>query len=591
VLGWEFPPLLTGGLGIACYGLSKALAEYADLTVIVPRSDPEFKINQFNLIGLNHIKLEDMSREQTEIIQRQNQNLNLAEINRERADNDYHKFAAVHEISADFDPYPVKSLGKLYSGMVDFDSSHPEGSGYTTTTHTQHKKSIVLNAAEAEALFSDMDVYGPNIMRKVAAYTEVVCKLAMTLDFDLIHAHDWITYTAAVRIKKLTGKPMVVHVHSLETDRVDTNARNTVFEIERNGMLAADRVLPVSNFTRNNIIANYGIDPNKLVTVYNGIAPVKAYKTDKPADIKSVMQTVNPGQADLINSDFTPTVSRADETADNLIDLPAEIFHSRFSLEPDFIYRSKDEIYKTVPYLATALDKTKSVPNQSKADLQELRISNSAMLESGQLDPEMIKLPDLGANEPLYDLKAANLFNSLNPEKWVVFLGRVTRQKSPFMMLETARKLVKKMKNVKFFVAGTGDQLGSLKQQVEVEGLQEYFVFTGFISKAEVGLLLSRADVYFMPSISEPFGLSAVEAAQFDVPCVISKQSGVAELLTHALKANFWDTDKFSDLLYAVLNFDGIKETIVGHTRNDLKAITWQNAAKTVSEIYTELIS
>ena len=163
MLGWEFPPLLTGGLGIACYGLSKALAEYADLTVIVPRSDPEFKINQFNLIGLNHIKLEDMSREQTEIIQRQNQNLNLAEINRERADNDYHKFAAVHEISADFDPYPVKSLGKLYSGMVDFDSSHSEGSGYTTITHTQHKKSIVLNAAEAEALFSDMDVYGPNI--------------------------------------------------------------------------------------------------------------------------------------------------------------------------------------------------------------------------------------------------------------------------------------------------------------------------------------------------------------------------------------------------------------------------------------------
>ena len=590
VLGWEFPPLLTGGLGIACYGLSKALAEYADLTVIVPRSDPEFKITQFNLIGLNHIKLEDMSHDNSEISQRQNRDRSLAEVNRERSDNDYHKFAAVHEIEADFDPYPASSLGKLYRGMAHFDPGNSSGSGFTTLTHTQINKSIVLNAAEAEALFSDMDVYGPNIMRKVAAYTEVVCKLSMTLDFDLIHAHDWITYTAAVRIKQLTGKPMVVHVHSLETDRVDTNARNTVYEIERNGMFAADRILPVSNFTRDNIIAHYGIDPGKLSTVYNGIAPVKAYKTDKPVVIKQALEKVDRGQADFVNTNFTPAVARANTASDNLVDLPAEIFNSRFSLEPDFIYRSKEEIYKAAPYSATAMDKTKSGPDQSEADLQDLRISNSAMLESGQLSPEMIKPKDLGKKQALVDSNHPDNFNSLKTEKWVVFLGRVTRQKSPFMMLETARKLVKKMKNVKFFVAGTGDQLGSLKHQVEQEGLEEYFVFTGFISKAEVGLLLSRADVYFMPSISEPFGLSAVEAAQFDVPCVISKQSGVSELLTHALKANFWDTDKFSDLLYAVLNFDGIKETIVGHTRTDLNAITWQNAAKTVSEIYTELI-
>lgn len=538
--------MLTGGLGIACYGLSKALSEHADLTVIVPRSDPEFKINQFNLIGLNHIRLEDVSRG--------------------RAENDYHQFAAVHEISADLDPYPDAELQAFYPGMIKPASSK----------QTRIQTPVVLRASEAEALFSDIDVYGPNIMRKVAAYTEVVCKLAMTLEFDLIHAHDWITYAAAIKLKQLTGKPMIVHVHSLETDRVDSSARNTVYNIELNGMLAADRVLPVSNFTRQNIIEHYGIDSNKLTTVYNGIAPVTAYKTEKPLKVATAIN-----RAEFTDKGRTPV---------------AESVGSDIAPEPEYVYRSREAIKPMalrIPDMANSV-----IDNKGPVDKQEMRLSNSALLADGSLG---IAGRNAEADSDISNQKFENysgaaslqkaVFQNELPEKWVVFLGRVTRQKSPFMMLETARKLVKKMKNVRFFVAGTGDQLGILKQAVENEGLQDYFVFTGFISKAEVGLLLSRADVYFMPSISEPFGLSAVEAAQFDVPCVISKQSGVAELLTHALKANFWDTDKFSDLLYAVLNFDGIKETIVSHTRTDLANINWHIAAKTVSEIYTELIN
>ncbi len=425
MLGWEFPPLLTGGLGIACYGLSKAMAEHAELTVIVPRSDPAFKINQFNLIGLNHIRLKDAEKE--------------------RMENDYHQFAAVREIAIDLNPYPV--------------AEWPAQALHFPLPGAGEEPVVEIHAAEAEALFGDTDVYGPNILRKVAAYTEVVCKLAKTLDFDLIHAHDWITYSAAIRLKHESGKPLVVHVHSLETDRVHPGARNMVYDIELRGMQAADRVIPVSLFTHDNIIREYGIEASKIRPVHNGVAPVQKFTTVKPAG-----------------------------------------------------------------------------------------------------------------------------------EKWVLFLGRVTRQKSPVMMLEAARKLVKKMPEVKFYVAGMGDQLNHLKSEVARAGLSASFVFTGFISKEEVGILLSKADVYFMPSVSEPFGLSAVEAAQFDVPCVISKQSGVAEILHHALKADFWDTDKFSDLLYAVLNFDGIRETMVEHTRNDLLTITWPEAAKKVIDIYTELI-
>ena len=590
MLGWEFPPLLTGGLGIACYGLSKALADYADLTVIVPRSDPDFKISKFELIGLNHIRLEDAGAGHM--------------VSEQRTSNNYQQFATVHEVPVNLDPYPAYATGpgQLYPGMLRRETE--------TRTRYIAGRPLEIKAAEAEALFSDMDVYGPNIMRKVAAYTEVVCNLAHTLEFDIIHAHDWITYAAATRLKRETGKPMVVHVHSLETDRVHIHARNTVYDIELQGMLAADRVLPVSNFTRSNIIDHYGIDAAKISTVYNGIAPVKKFKTPKPVAV------------------VAPEVQKAAEIE---AAVTSAAFYSRYSLEPGHVYRSKDAIYK--PVLESLQEATDG--RRQMIENPESAISNSALVEAGLqaagpgapvLSATPFNAPreadtladgtDLNRNltlsgTDLHDLPpvhsahfdrvrtnyaikhgGASIFPVAAPEeKWVVFLGRVTRQKSPYMMLETARKLVKRMQNVKFFVAGTGDQLDSLKDQVHLEGLDNYFIFTGFISKVEVGLLLSRADVYFMPSISEPFGLSAVEAAQFDVPCVISKQSGVAELLTHALKANFWDTDKFSDLLYAVLNFDGIRETIVGHTRNDLEQITWQHAARTVSEIYTQLIS
>lgn len=413
-LGWEFPPMLTGGLGPACYGLSKALSNYVDLTIIIPRSDINFKLEQANIIGLNHLTYED--------------------IKEEIVTHEYQEFAVLEVANVQVDSYPIDVKVNLEE--------------YAVTAH------------EANALFADTDSYGPNIMRKVAAYTDVVLKLAEKHDFDIIHAHDWITFPAALKIKQKTRKPLVVHVHSLESDRVHPGARNMVYDIELEAMQKADRIIPVSNFTKENIVKFYGINPNKIIPVHNGIDSTEAFK-----------------------------IKRA------------------------------------------------------------------------------------------------------NNEKWVLFLGRVTRQKGPEFLFETAAKLIKKMDNVRFYIAGTGDRLLELKHKTEMNGLQDKIIFTGHINKTEVRNLLSQVDAYFMPSISEPFGLSALEAAQFDVPCVISKQSGVSEVLPNALKADYWDTNKLANYLYGVLNYQGLKETIIEHTREDIQNVSWEKAAQEVYHSYESLMT
>lgn len=406
--------MLTGGLGPACYGLSKALSNYVDLTIIIPRSDINFRLEKANIIGLNNLSPED--------------------IHEELVTHNYQKFSVLEVANVDVDSYPIDV-------KVNFDNYE-------------------ITPQEAHTLFADTDSYGPNIMRKVAAYTDLVMKLAEKHEFDIIHAHDWITFPAALKIKQMTKKPLVVHVHSLESDRVHPEARNMVYDIEQEAMQKADRVFPVSNFTKENIVKFYGIHPDKIVPVHNGVDTTQSFKTKKT-----------------------------------------------------------------------------------------------------------------------------------NDEKWVLFLGRITRQKGPEFLFETAAKLIRKMDNVRFYIAGTGDRLLELKHKTEMSGLQDKILFTGHIGKPQVKDLLSKVDAYFMPSISEPFGLSALEAAQFDVPCVISKQSGVAEVLPNALKADYWDTNKLANYLYGVLNYQGLRETIVENTRKDIQKISWEKAAREVYHSYESLIS
>lgn len=406
-LGWEFPPLATGGLGPAFYGLSKALSTFVRLSILLPRSEPSFKLSGAEIIGLNHLSAESFTSFIPEIL--------------EFSGNDVFQ-----------GPYPLQVPG-LEPGMT-------------------------ISAEEAKTLFNEQEVYGPNLMRKVQAYVALCAKLAENMQFDVIHAHDWLTYLAGIRIKAQSGKPLVIHVHSLETDRVHPEVRNQVYHIEWQGIRHADRILAVSQFTRQSIIDHYQGDPNKIVAVHNAL-------DDSPVTVRRV---------------------RTDH-------------------------------------------------------------------------------------------------------KSILFLGRVTHQKGPDTLFKVVQRLAPHIPSLKVFVAGVGDQLGHLKWQVAEAGLESRFVFTGYIKKQQVQEILARSDAYFMPSVSEPFGLSAIEAAQFDIPCVISKQSGVSEVLHNSLKADFWDIDKLANYLYAALHYQGLRETMVNLSRRDLRQINWMQSARQVIQVYKEL--
>ncbi|MES2389727.1 MAG: glycosyltransferase [Bacteroidota bacterium] len=423
MLGWEFPPILAGGLGTACYGLCKALSAYADITLIVPRSEEKQKLEDTNvkILGLNYTGLDE-------------------ELPYETPRVPYETFTEVTYVdNPDIHPYP---LGIAY-------------------TKIEYKETST--AEDVRNMYSTNEPYGPNIMTKVALYADVVTQIALTKDFDVIHAHDWITYPAAVKIKEATGKPLCLHIHSLETDRIGEKAKyydNMVYEIEKKGMQAADRLIPVSFFTRDCAVKHYDIDPAKFYPVYNAIDQAPVFR------------------------------------------LPREL-----------------------------------------------------------------------------------------DEKIVLFLGRITFQKGPEFMAETAFKVVQKYPNVKFFVAGVGDMLQQLKDLTRSQGIFDKFIFAGFLSKPKVQQILAQADVYFMPSVSEPFGLSALEAAQFGIPAVLSTQSGVAEVMDHALKADYWDTDKFANYIYALLNYEGIRTDMTKNTKVEIDAMSWDDSARDVYEVYETLFA
>ena len=413
MLGWEYPPFLTGGLGTACHGLANALKEYVDLTMIIPKYDQAYVDAKLNILGLN--KFESTFLEQN------------------KPEPTFRTFFI--EAGIDFSPYPVGIAFEVTEDVTPID--------------------------ERKALFGSDEPYGPQILAKVHRYREMVLELASSLDFDIIHAHDWLTFPAALALKELTGKPLVVHIHSLETDRIGEQhdfSGNAVFEIERSAMQQADRIVPVSEFTKKCAIRNYGIQSAKFFPVYNAMEETVPYKLGKEGD-----------------------------------------------------------------------------------------------------------------------------------DKLVLFLGRITFQKGPEFMVETAHKLTSKYKKVKFVVAGTGDKLAQLQAMVSQRGLDERFIFTGFLPKSAVRDVLAQTDVYFMPSVSEPFGLSALEAAQFDVPCIVSTQSGVSEVLPNSLQADFWDTDKFANYIFALLNYQGLRQDVIDNTKQDITTLTWDESAKDVMLVYQGL--
>ncbi|MBO7641261.1 MAG: glycosyltransferase family 4 protein, partial [Bacteroidales bacterium] len=306
--------------------------------------------------------------------------------------------------------------------------------------------------------------YGSNLMEEVARYAMVGGTIALQRkdDFDVIHAHDWLTYYAGIAAKRLTGKPLVIHVHATSFDRGSVDNIDTrVYAIERRGMEAADRVITVSDLTRNIVITKYGIDPAKVVTVHNAV-------------------------------DFSGR--------DNL------------------------------------------------------------QVERGISD------------------------------KIVTFLGRITFQKGPEYFIEAAAKVLKRTEHVRFVMAGSGDMMNRSIRHVARLGISDRFHFTGFLRGADVQKMFALSDVYVMPSVSEPFGISPLEAMRTGVPSVISKQSGAAEVLKYAFKVDFWDVDAMADQIYGLIQYPALASFAARTGYDEVNTLKWNNAAAKMKKVYESVV-
>lgn len=425
MLGWEFPPVFTGGLGIACYNIVKSLRSHADIHLIIPYADAAEDESNLQITGANRLGPEAASEKLTE-------------------DEYAYLVQSLYRVPVRLSPYPGSGLF-LTGSHDELVSSSPE---YYTLADISNQ------------YFQTRDLYGWDVMTRTHLFAKIVERVAARNNFDVIHAHDWPTFEAAIAARATSGKPVVLHVHALETDRSGSDTRNDIYDLEKWAMQEADRIIAVSQYTKNQIMSRYGIPEGKIRVALNGA------------------ETMTP---------------------------------STFKKDPD--------------------------------------------------------------------------------EKWITFVGRLTSQKGPQFLLEMAEKLVRVRPEVRFVVAGSGHLMPFMINEVARKRLGKHFIFTGFLSRDKIYDLLATSDAYFMPSVSEPFGLSAIEAAYHGTASVISSHSGAAEVLGNALRADFWDTDKFANYLHALLTYPALKKTITLQTQEDIKGLTWDRTADSVLTVYNEITS
>lgn len=423
MFGWEFPPHISGGLGTASYGLTKGLSHYDDLEVIfvVPKAyGDEDKSAVKSIIGACDVSI---TKKRITI---NNQTLNV-------------------------EYYEVDSLLLPYVGEEEF---------YELTKKATSKNSKLIETDKMGRLpFTGK--YGTDLINEIKRYSIVAETIAAENDFDIIHAHDWLAYPAGEAAKRVSGKPLVIHVHATDFDRSGGSVNPTVYNIERTGMDIADKIICVSNLTRNIVVNKYHQPEDKCVTVYNAVEPIKR------------------------------------ETA----------------------------------------------PIKKGID-----------------------------------------------EKIVTFLGRITMQKGPGFFVDAAEMVLKRMPNVRFVMAGSGDMMNKMVLRAAELGISDRFHFTGFLKGDDVFNMLGMSDVYVMPSVSEPFGISPLEAMQADVPTIVSHQSGVAEILTHALKVDYWNIDDMADAIYSILSYPAVSKMFKEKGRDEVNSLQWKTSAGKVRDIYLDVI-
>ncbi|MBS7276730.1 MAG: glycosyltransferase [Bacteroidales bacterium] len=424
MFGWEFPPHIAGGLGTACEGIVKGLAYNGVETLFVmPSASGDEDQSATTIINASDVAVDTASSTVDEFLD---------------------KVKFVH-IGTNMIPYVGP---EEFSSIVE-EERRRQSEDFRIQYGMKYK-------------FSGK--YGTNLMEEVARYAMVGGTIAMQHkdEFDVIHAHDWLTYLAGIAAKELTGKPLVVHVHATSYDRGDEKHIDTrILDIETRGMLAADRVVTVSNLTRSIVINKYHIDPSKVVTVHNAV---------------------------------------------------------------DFSGRENLSVERGVK------------------------------------------------------------------DKVVTFLGRITFQKGPEYFIEAAAKVLKRTDNVRFVMAGSGDMMNRCIKYVARLGISDRFHFTGFLRGKDVQKMFALSDVYIMPSVSEPFGISPLEAMRTNVPSIISHQSGAAEILKYAFKVDFWDVDAMADCIFGLLKYPALSSFAAKQGYDEVNRLKWNVATAKLKTIYESLI-
>ncbi len=483
MLGWEFPPFMAGGLGTAVEGLTRSLVKKGhEIVFVLPQAIPEGHQSHVELVGPKALARRVSSLRQGTIRPQPIQ-----------VTTPHHADEPVHQD----DPELIELLTRR---VEEFETSYPSsypgvdtGNSLTRLIHeiqesrtiqSQARASlrdtsgmVALRSASAEQIadaFEDVlesieglgscsSGYGSDLFGDAERYARLVAALGLTEHFDVIHAHDWLTYQAGLLLKQLTGKPLICHIHATEFDRSGENINQGVYDIERAGMQGADRVIAVSRLTKAIVHARYGVPDSKIDVVYNGVAQHEAQ-----------------------------------------------------------------------PQRGAAIERD---------------------------------------------------------EKIVLFLGRITMQKGPEYFIQAAKRVLEKEEKVKFVVAGSGDMAVRMIEHAASIGIGHKVLFTGFLRGRDVDRVYQMADCYVMPSVSEPFGIAPLEAMRNDVPVIVSKQSGVSEVLTHALKVDFWDTDEMANKIVAVLRYPPLGQTLREHGRFELRGLNWDGAAEKCVKVYGRAIA
>ena len=446
MFGWEFPPHISGGLGTACFGLTESLRKSkTQILFVIPHAVVETIEEGPEIISASTILVPVLSSEIYQELPVQNHSEEATGISNLET-------IRVHSAIV---PYTSTDVLSDCPSITAWNFQLPE----TSIVNMIDSHTGRINS-RAVVRYQFSGGYGPNLLEEVQQYGLVGAEIARQRNFDIIHVHDWLTFKAGIAAKGISGKPLVVHVHSTEFDRAGENVDVRIFEIEREGMEAADQIIAVSQWTKNIITSRYSISPDKVKVVHNGALP--------------------------------------------------------------------------------------------------------------QPHNESTELPHIG-------------------KRVVTFLGRITHQKGPAYFIDAAAMVLQKFHDVHFVMAGSGDLLPEMIERVACLRIASKFHFTGFLKKNRVDQLWSATSLYVMPSVSEPFGISPLEAVQAGVPVIISNQSGVAEVMQNVVKVDFWNVEALADAMCNILKYSSLSETLKIKSLQEISDLTWDRAAKKINAIYHDL--